>query len=280
MRKLFTLVFILLFSLQSKAQYFEAGLTAGATNYIGDLQADKPDTRSFGKSGGAFVRWNYSPIFAVKGSALYASFTAADKYASGSRRSRNLESITTIYEVAATGEVNLTKFDVLDGHIASPYLFAGVAGFYFNPQVKASNGVLTDLQTLGTEGQFLEGGKPYSRFALAIPAGIGFKMAATKRINLGFELGFRYTFTDYLDDVSDNYPNLEELAKQNEIAAELSYRMPAYFGQKLENPQGLPRGNKIKHDFYYYGGVTISYNLGSKEKMEFNKEYRAFFKAQ
>lgn len=279
MRKLITLAFIILFSLQSKAQYFEAGLTGGATSYIGDLQADKPDTRSFGKSAGAFLRWNYSPVFAVKGSALYAGFTASDKYAKGSRISRNLESITTIYEVAVTGEVNLSKFDILDGHISTPYLFAGVAGMYFNPQVKYE-GKLIDLQPLGTEGQFLEGGKPYSRFALAIPAGIGFKLSATKRINLGFELGLRYAFTDYLDDVSGNYPNLEELSKQSELSAEYSYRMPAYFNQKLENPQGQPRGNKIKHDFYYYGGVTISYNLASKEKMEFNKEYKAFFKVQ
>lgn len=279
MRKLITLTFILLFSLQSKAQYFEVGLTGGATSYIGDLQPSKPDTRSFSKSGGAFVRWNYSPIFAIKASALYGSFTASDKYATGTRKSRNLESITTLYEVAATGEVNLTKYDILDGHISAPYLFAGVAGVYFNPQAKI-DGVLTDLQPLGTEGQFLEGGKPYSRFALAIPAGIGFKLAATKRINFGFELGLRYAFTDYLDDVSGNYPDLTALAQQNQVAADYSYRMPAYFNQKLENPQGQPRGNKIKHDFYYYGGITISYNLASKEKMEFNQDYRNFFKAQ
>ena len=279
MRKLIVLIFILLYSLQSKAQYFEAGLTAGVTSYIGDLQADKPDTRSFGKSGGAFVRWNFSPSLAVKATALYGSFTASDKYISGTRKSRNLESITTIYEAAITGEYNLTKYDILDDHISSPYLFAGVAGLYFNPQAKI-DGVLTDLQPLGTEGQFLEGGKPYSRFALAIPAGVGFKLAATKRINLGFELGFRYAFTDYLDDVSGNYPDLTALAQQNQVAADYSYRMPAYFNQKLENPQGMPRGNKIKHDFYYYGGVTISYNLATKEKMEFNQEYRNFFKAQ
>ena len=78
MRKLIVLTFILLYSLQSKAQYFEAGLTAGVTSYMGDLQPDKPDTRSFSKSGGAFVRWNYSPTIAVKASALYGSFTASD----------------------------------------------------------------------------------------------------------------------------------------------------------------------------------------------------------
>lgn len=279
MRKLITATFILFFTLQSKAQYFETGLTAGGMSYIGDLQPNKPDTKSFGLSGGAFVRWNYSPIFAVKASAIYGSFVGADKYAYGSRKSRNLESVTTIYEVATTAEINLTKFDIIDGRITSPYLFAGVSGLYFNPQVRQQDGYV-DLQPLGTEGQLLDGGKGYSRFAFAIPMGAGFKIALNKRVNLGFEFGFRYAFTDYLDDVSGNYPNLEELAKQSTLAASLSYRMPEFFNQKLENPQGQPRGDKYKNDLYYYGGLTFSVNLATKEKMEFNKAYRDFIKIQ
>ena len=277
MRKLITSTFILLSIFKSQAQYFEAGVTAGATSYIGDLQPTSPDTRSFGPSGGAFLRWNYSPNIAIKGSALYATFVGADKYANGSRRSRNLESVTTIYELAATGEYNLTKFDFLDGQITAPYLFAGVAGFYFNPRVKVQ-GTYTDLQPLGTEGQFLNGSKGYSRLGIAIPLGIGFKLAVNKRVNLGFEFGLRYTFTDYLDDVSGNYPDLAALESQNPTAAALSYRAPSYFGQKLENPQGQPRGDKYKNDFYYYTGVTLSINLASKDKMEFNKAYRGFRK--
>ena len=281
MRKLITVAFILLFTLQLSAQYFVTGFTAGVTSYVGDLQPSAPYTRSMGVSGGAYLRWNYSPIFAVKASGLYGSFAAADKYANGSRKSRNLESVTTIYEAALTGEINLTKYDIIDGHITAPYLFAGVSGFYFNPQVKSSvSGGYVDLQTLGTEGQLLNGGKGYSRFAFAVPVGVGFKLALNKKINVGFEFGIRYAFTDYLDDVSGNYPNLEELAKQNPEAAALSYRMPAFFNQKLENPEGRPRGDKYKHDMYYYTGVTLSVNLATKEKMEFNKAYRDFMKIQ
>ncbi len=281
MRKLVTLTFILFLTLQAKAQYLEVGLTGGGMSYIGDLQPSKPDLRSFGMSAGAFARWNFSPMFAAKFSGLYGNFSAADKYAYGTRKSRNLESVTTIYEASLTGEMNLTKFDIIDGHITAPYIFAGVSGFYFNPQVKAgSTGTYVDLQPLGTEGQFLNGSKGYSRFGVAIPMGIGFKLAVNKRVNLGFEFGLRYTFTDYLDDVSGNYPNLEELVKLNPLAVELSYRMPAYFGQKLDNPVGTPRGDKYKNDMYYNAGVTLSVNLASKQKMEFNKEYRSFFQTQ
>lgn len=279
MRNLLLLAFALLFSAQSKAQYLEAGFTTGIMSYIGDLQPNKPDTRSYGLSAGALLRWNASPYFAVKGSALYGSFVGADKYAYGTRKTRNLESVTTIYEVAAMGEINLSKFDILDGHITAPYITAGVAGLYFNPQVKI-NGIFTDLQPLGTEGQLLNGGKGYSRLALAIPMGVGFKLAINKRINLGFEFGFRYAFTDYLDDVSGNYPNLVDLAQQSEVAAEMSYRTPSYFGQKLENPEGKPRGDKSKNDFYYNIGVNLTFNLSSMEKMEFNKVYKAFMKGQ
>lgn len=279
MRKLITLTFTLFFALQSKAQYIEVGVNTGVMSYIGDLQPSAPDTRTFGISGGAYARWNLSPTFAVKGSALYGSFSGADKYAYGTRKSRNLESLTTIYEVAATGEINLTKFDIMDGRISAPYIFAGAAGLYFNPQAKYGEGYV-DLQPLGTEGQLLNGGKGYSRFAFAIPMGAGFKIALNKRVNLGFEFGIRYAFTDYLDDVSGNYPNIEELAKQSTTAAALSYRVPEYFNQKLENPVGRPRGDKYKNDLYYQGGVTLSINLASKEKMEFNKAYREFMKLQ
>jgi hypothetical protein len=276
MRKLVTLICILFFALQAKAQYLETGVTSGIMSYIGDLQPNKPDTRSFGLSAGAFLRWNYSPIFAVKISGLYGSFVGADKYAYGSRKSRNLEAVTTIYEASLTGELNLTKFDIIDGRITAPYIFGGVTGFYFNPRCKNSTGQYVDLQPLGTEGQLLDGGKGYSRFAFAIPMGAGLKIAINKRVNVGFEFGLRYTFTDYLDDVSGNYPNLEELAKQNPVAAEMSYKTPSFFNQKLENPQGRPRGDKYKNDLYYNAGLTLSVNLASKAKLEFNKEYRTF----
>lgn len=279
MRKLIILTLALFFALQTQAQYLEAGLTTGITSYIGDLQPNTPDTRTFGLSGGAYARLNLSPTFAVKGSAFYGTFAAADKYAYGSRKTRNLESITTLYEVAATGELNLTKFDIIDGRITAPYLFAGVAGLYFNPQVKQGSTYI-DLQPLGTEGQLLNGGKGYSRFAFAIPMGAGFKLALNRRINLGFEFGVRYAFTDYLDDVSGNYPNIAELQKQSALAASLSYRTPEYFNQKLENPEGRPRGDKYKNDLYYSGVLSLSINLGTKEKMEFNKVYREFMKLQ
>ena len=278
MRKLllFTIMFL---SFQSaQAQYWEVGASAGVSSYIGDLQPTAPPIQSFLPSGGVFARYNYSPHLSFKGSATYGAFYASDHYATGYKVARNLEVRTTYYELAAMAELNLTKFDVADGHISAPYLFAGIAGFYFNPQARDYNtNIWTDLQPLGTEGQTLEGGKKYSRMQVAVPFGVGFRLSLTPRVNLGFEIGFRQTFTDYLDDVSGTYPDLDALAKQNPVAATFSYRTPTYTNQKLESPAGRKRGDSYKFDVYYFVGASLSVNLADKRQMEFNRSYRAFW---
>ena len=77
------------------------------------------------------------------------------------------------------------------------------------------------------------------------------------------EAGFRKTFTDYLDDVSGSYVNYHELERENgQLAAELANRTGEYFGSDpVILPTGTQRGNEQADDWYFMGGVTISYNL-------------------
>jgi Outer membrane protein beta-barrel domain len=274
------IVFLLLCLSFSKmqAQYWEVGPTGGATSSISDLQPNAPTNGSFGKTYGALVRLNYNPLLSFKVTGLSGGFYATDKYAKGTRRFRNLEAQTQYYELAATAELNLTRFDVMDGKTSAPYLFAGIAGFYFNPRARLNGAkTWTNLQPLGTEGQTLEGGKkPYSQLQIAVPMGVGFKIAIAKRANLGFEAGLRYTFTDYLDDISGIYPDLKALAVKDPNAAALSFRSKEILGNQLELPSGQKRGDSYKNDLYYYIGATFTVNLGSAAKMEYNKEYRSF----
>jgi Domain of unknown function (DUF6089) len=280
MKKLLFIFSLLSVSIQLKAQYFEVGVTGGGSNYIGELQQDLPKPRAVGATYGAILRYHYSPRVSLRLSAISGEFYATDRYAKNSRYYRNLEVRTKYYEVAATAELNLVKYDVLDGKITSPYLFAGVAGFYFNPQARNTYGQQTkwvDLRPLGTEGQTLDGGKPYSAFQVAIPMGVGIKFAFNQRINLGIECGIRYCFTDYLDDVSGNYPDLATMTEKNPDALPFTYRTPELTGSKIEYPTGEKRGDNFKSDFYYYLGGTITFNLGDIHKMEFNKSYRSFW---
>jgi Domain of unknown function (DUF6089) len=279
------LIFICLslFFTKTQAQYWEVGATAGGTSSISDLQPNTPTNGSFGLTYGALARLHYTPTFSFKAMGLAGSFYATDNYARGSRRLRNLEAKTQYYELSATAEINLTPYDVMDSKTTAPYLFAGIAGFYFNPQARlnVNEKTWTNLRPLGTEGQTLEGGKkPYNPIQIAIPFGIGFKIALSKRLNLGMEVGLRYTFTDYLDDVSGHYPDLGALAKKDPTAEALSFRTRELMGSQLELPSGQKRGDSYKNDLYYFIGTTLTFNLANTAKMEFNEEVRNFLKSK
>jgi hypothetical protein len=260
-----------------QAQYVEIGATVGGTSYVGDLQKFKPEIGSFGPTVSLMARWNRSPRLAFRATALYGSFNATDYRAFGTLHDRNLEVQTKLYELAVCAEYNVLPFDVMDGKTSSPYLFVGVGGLYFNPQARYE-GKFIDLRPLGTEGQLLEGGKTYSPFQVVIPMGLGIKLALWQRLSVGFEFGIRQTFTDYLDDVSGNYPNIDVLSKQNPIAAAMSYKMiSATTPSQRGDVEGKKRGDNTKMDYYYFTGMSVNYSLASHKKMEYNTSYRNFF---
>ena len=93
------------------------------------------------------------------------------------------------------------------------YVFGGVGGFYFDPSGfnrfidengnVIGNGAKYKLRPLQTEGQ------SYSSFAFCVPAGFGIKKSFNSIGGIKIEAGFRFTNTDYLDDVSGSYYDWE-----------------------------------------------------------------------
>ena len=85
--------------------------------------------------------------------------------------------------------------------------FVGVGGFYYNPKGRhPTSGQYIALKPLNTEGQGLPGGpSKYSNFSVSIPMGVAWRMILNKYWNIGIELNYRKTFTDYIDDVSTRY---------------------------------------------------------------------------
>jgi hypothetical protein len=276
MRKLIISALFCFSILTSQAQYWEIGGMAGGTSYMGDLQSGGPNLGSFEPSAAGFIRRNFSPRLSAKVSGFYGSFNATDAFAVGSRRLRNLEVQTRLMEGSASVEYSLLPFDIMDDKKIAPYLMAGGGAAYFTPKARYE-GKWVSLRELGTEGQTLGGGKPYSPIAFSALGGVGVRWAFNRRIVIGFEFAYRYAFTDYLDDVSGNYPDVDALSKQSETAAALSFKMPAAVGKRLENPVGQKRGDNYKTDHYYSAGVTLSINLASPQKLEYNKDYRSFF---
>ncbi len=240
----------------ANAQYTELGLIAGTTNYQGDLSPSNLKT-SLGRthaSFGAFGRYNMTNHWSVKLGLTYGTISGDDV---DNNRSRNLNFRSDLIDVSVTGEFNLLGYQpyALE-KVFSPYAFIGIGFVHFNPRTKY-NDEWVELQPLGTEGQGIgDNGDKYGLVQVVIPFGGGLKYAINDSWNLGAELGFRKTFTDHLDDVSDRYEDQDVLAAGNgELAATLANRT----GEAI--PGGTLRGNPENKDWYIFTGFSISYNF-------------------
>ncbi len=265
---------ILLLPLGLFAQSYEAGLMFGGSSYQGDLSPNAVNlsTGKIHPSLGLFFRYNINKYISARGNFSYGKISGDDALANDEgRKNRNLSFQSNIMEFGLTGELNLFGFQPSGLQKRySPYLFGGIAVFRFNPETNY-NGNLVELQPLGTEGQGMDGfDEPYKLTQIAIPMGVGMKYAINERLNIGAEIGFRKTFTDYLDDVSGSYVAYDELLRGNgELAAILSDRR----GELVEDGTDIPvivetgtqrRGNPEETDWYAVAGITVSYTFYPK----------------
>jgi hypothetical protein len=197
------------------------------------------------------------------------------------RNNRNLHFRANILELSSVWEYSLFKENnsfskyklkgVKGVKESYPYVyvFGGIAGLYHNPQA-LHEGKWVNLQPLGTEGQGLPGmPSKYSRINLAIPMGIGMRHYFDKDWKIGWEIGYRKTFTDYLDDVSTEYYDNNEIARvRGDVAASLSDpnlgRFPYQFDNTGRTRAGTQRGDPKDKDSYFFLMVNITYTLPHK----------------
>lgn len=258
---------VILFSyLTSMSQGIEVGLFLGASNYYGDLSNNTVMPSQTHPSAGIIGRYNLNDRWAVKGYFGYGRVSGADSLGSSDyRKARNLSFYSDIYEFSAQLELNLVK-NVPGKNKLIPYIFTGIGVFNFNPKTTYHDTVY-ELQPLGTEGQgttLYNDREKYALTTVCIPLGMGFKKKVGSHISVGLELGVRFTFTNYLDDVSGTYADARIVGGSNgAIAQKLSDRSgeknpPEYTNVFKEND---PRGYKSFKftDMYFMGGLTFTY---------------------
>ena len=256
----------LLIALNTNAQRLNADIYGGIANYNGDLQAKRLSFNNAGPALGLGLSYNITNKLAVRGVASYLKISGSDASNGESKdlSVRNLSFKSSVLEAQLALEYTFLD---LEERSISPYVFAGVAAFHFNPYAYDANGDKVLLRSLATEGQGLPQypeKEMYKNNQLAIPFGGGFKFALNSRMQLGIELGLRKLFTDYLDDVSGTY------ADSSLLAAARGPQAVAFAFRGLEvNPgatyptEGQVRGNPKNKDWYYTTGIKLSYNLGS-----------------
>ena len=261
MRKLLVLFTACITSLFSAAQ-LQVGLFGGIANYQGDL-VDK----LYQQPGGAFgftLSYQLTSRVNLRAGLTFAKVSGADSLnKQESLRLRNLDFASPITELSFVGEIN--SFD-LDIKTWSPYVFAGLAIYHFNPYTMDQNGNKVFLQALSTEGQGLPGyspTKPYALTQIAIPFGGGIKYNVSENLRLSLEVGLRKLFSDMLDDVSGNYADPNDLlVAKGQRAVDYSYRGDEVAGGNPSYPaKGTQRGSPKYKDYYYFTGLHLSFLL-------------------
>jgi hypothetical protein len=266
MKKIFFSFLIVVCSIEAFSQGSELGLFGGGSYYLGDLNPG----RQFYKTQpafGVFYRRILNPRYAVKANLLYGTVKAFDSDSENPEQVlRNLNFRSRIIELSAQIEFNFLPYQIGDiKKRFSPYLFAGISGFRFDPQGFV-NDRWVDLPPLSTEGQGTQansGNDYYGLFQLAFPFGAGLKVWAFKRFGFSFEWGLRKTNTDYIDDVSTVYPDLNQLAiERGPFAASMSDR--SLVNGDIGRNSGQQRGNSRRNDWYSFAGLGITYKIGPK----------------
>ena len=108
--------------------------------------------------------------------------------------------------------------------------------------------------------------------------GLGVRFRLNEILDFSVETGFRYLFTDYIDDLSENYVDLGVFGS-NELAKAMSYRSnevatptSTYVGRDGQSYSVIPgygseypdnvRGNENNKDIFLVTTLKITYILG------------------
>jgi Domain of unknown function (DUF6089) len=239
----------------------EFGFTGGVAHYFGDLNPygdlNRPKINL-----GAFYRKQFGDYIAVRLTGNYAQLGYSDIYSTNEyQRRRNLSFNTNIFEVALRGDFNFFKYDPTDPDYSfTPYATIGIGFFSYNPYAYL-NGKKYYLRPLHTEGEtIIPGRKEYGTIAACIPIGLGVKYAANNDVNVSFEIAYRFTTTDYIDDVSTTYVGVNNFPP-NSIASLLQDR--SYETGTPIGIAGRQRGYSSQNDSYIIAQVGISINIYS-----------------
>jgi len=267
MKKLMVISLTIIFAVSLSAQKSELGIGLGIATYDGDLSS-KNINSYISQSHPAiqvFYSYYFNQYLNTKVSLGAATLSGSDSKSELQwQKERNLSFKTNIYELNARMEYNMLG----DRFRVSPFIFGGVNSFKFNPKTQYK-GEWVYLQPLGTEGQgsFLHPDlKKYKLYDISMVFGMGAKVKINSSVTISFELGWRRTNTDYIDDVSGKYVNYYELVRTNgTLAAELSDRTNEYFGNSatIERETGEIRGGAKMKDYYAISFVNFVYTLNS-----------------
>ncbi len=175
-------------------------LGTGINYYNGDL-CGGIKCNSFNYNVSLGVGYQVWPGVVFGGEVSYMKLGATD-----SNIDRNITFSSPNYEVMGFGRYHLRR-DIVRRHsdmlkrpkIFKPYIMLGAAGLVYNPTATYPDATGEIIN--------VDEGKSYPGVTFAIPSGLGASFVISHRVQIMSEFVFRYTFSDYLDGVGENFGN-------------------------------------------------------------------------
>jgi hypothetical protein len=274
-KTIFVLLFIV-FTVSVKSQWiWDYGVNMGVSNYLGDIGGGAGTRRNFVAdmklaktrwNFGGFVRYKWRPKVSIKLALDYLRLEGDDKLSSNpARNARNFNFKNDVYDLGATAEYFFYENNDLGNTYRyrngfRAYVFGGVGALYTNPKT-LYQGTWIALQPLATEGV------QYKKIVMNIPMGVGFYFTFNKKHRVGFEMNYRKTFTDYLDDISGNYPADPGDAYTRGLILRTTELGPQSDPAYVSHTWGAKRGDNTHKDSYI--GMNFSYSYVIRGKSSF-----------
>ena len=171
------------FTLSAQAQETEIGFGLGGFKYFGDMSR-AINVQAISPGGNAFFRTNLNKELSFRVGLTAGKLTGSDSKTSIDIFSdnRNASFSIFLFEVSTVFEYHFLNWRQENSILRwTPYLFGGISMFG-----------ISGMEEKPTE---------YSNVQPAIPFGVGIKYIINPKWYIGFELGYRKTFFDYLDNI-------------------------------------------------------------------------------
>ncbi|AHM58447.1 hypothetical protein D770_00865 [Flammeovirgaceae bacterium 311] len=219
----------------------------GLSSYFGDLKDDRKQLWAK-PSAQLGVQYRVNDRLHFRSEIIWYRISGADSLNDPNTGiyNRNLSFRADNFELNLVGLVHLFNKYSLANPPVNPYIIAGVGLTTNNPKA-FYNDAWHALRPLKTEGA------SYNAIMPVFPVGAGLAIHLHKNWDVSLELGYRFTFTDYLDDVSTSYVGIENF--EDPLARALSDRRPEMGLNPL--PPGNRRGNSTGFDGYLITGIKI-----------------------
>ncbi|HLN21421.1 MAG TPA: hypothetical protein VK213_10055 [Bacteroidales bacterium] len=202
-----------------KQRRIEAIVAVGPSQFFGDIGGFSPKENILGLRDLSFLqtrinlngslRYRILSDLSVRLSLTAAMLKATDER--GSNENRNMEASTSLIEPAVIGEFYFIKNKTENSYLFSKGQLNKLRSIMNSLDFYTFTGLGGAIYSVNGNDRLNQSGMKDGGFTTVIPIGVGSTIIFSPDINLGIEIGGRYSFSDYLEGYASQYSSSNDV---------------------------------------------------------------------